>query len=162
MRDDMWRTADRKTMLTISCSFLQIYCEKIHDLLGTEPGRLPILIQSKGSKALELPLREDPKSGFYVQGLRAIPVKDTDECLELLEQGQLNRATSETRANMNSSRSHTIFQLNVEIMHPNGRYFRNKLNFCDLAGSEKIRSEDMTSKSRFTGSTTMKEHKVIN
>ena len=47
-------------------------------------------------------------------------------------------------------------------MHPNGRYFRNKLNFCDLAGSEKIRTEDLGSKSRFSGATLMKEHKVIN
>lgn len=102
-----------------------------------------------GNPNLELQLREDPKTGVYAEGLRAFEVTSSDQCLEILEKGQMNRATAETRANLNSSRSHTVFQVTVEIMHGDGKYFRNKLNFCDLAGSEKIRSEDKTNKSRY-------------
>lgn len=102
--------------MTISCSFLQVYNEKIYDLLAISHGALPHLLQQsraqvKGGENFlkELMIREDKQLGVYVQGLSAAPVTTAEECLQLLERGQSNRATSETRANVNSSRSHTIF-----------------------------------------------------
>ena len=82
----------------------------------------------------------------------------------MLERGQSNRQTSETRANVNSSRSHTIFQVQVEIMHGvSGKYYRNKLNFCDLAGSEKLRNdESIMAPTVKMNSTQLKENKNIN
>ena len=50
----------------------------------------------------------------------------------------------ETKGNINSSRSHTIFQIYVDVIDSSNaadgklEFRRSRLNFCDLAGSEKI------------------------
>jgi kinesin family member 11 len=50
------------------------------------------------------------------------------------------RVKRQTHINMNSSRSHTIFQISVEKnkVDENGMLKRAKINLCDLAGSEKV------------------------
>jgi len=45
--------------------------------------------------------------------------------------------------NAKSSRSHTIFQLLVEIQDKNGTFLKGRLNLCDLAGSEKINKKEV-------------------
>ena len=62
----------------------------------------------------------------------------------LLKRGERNRITRETKSNIHSSRSHTIFQMmeESEIADSRGMMKRGKLNLCDLAGSEKIGKEE--------------------
>lgn len=62
----------------------------------------------------------------------------------LLQRGEKNRVTRQTRANINSSRSHSLLQLMVESKGEdgNGMLKKAKLNFCDLAGSEKLNKND--------------------
>lgn len=44
-----------------------------------------------------------------------------------------------------------------------GKYFRNKLNFCDLAGSEKLRTDEtLMAPTMRMNSTQLKENKNIN
>lgn len=50
--------------------------------------------------------------------------------------------------NKYSSRSHTIFQLFVEMV-VQGRHHKVKINLCDLAGNEKFRNIENFSKQRF-------------
>ena len=58
--------------------------------------------------------------------------------------GERNRATRETKSNVNSSRSHTVFQLCVDVLDSSKaedgklEFRRARLNLCDLAGSEKV------------------------
>ena len=54
--------------------------------------------------------------------------------MELLKQGVKNRTIRQTSMNAKSSRSHTIFQLLIEIQE-NGTFLKGRLNLCDLAGS---------------------------
>ena len=70
------------------------------------------------------------------------------DCFTLLKRGECNRITRATRANIASSRSHTIFQLLIETDNVDQRgYFKHgKLNLCDLAGSEKLGKEDIGGK----------------
>ena len=112
---------------TCYCSFMQIYNEKVYDLLQ-DPMR---------SKALTV--REDREEGIYVEKLAEYVVQTAEDCLGLLSTGERNRAVRETRYNAHSSRSHTIFQLLLESDKANkrGTLKRGKLNLCDLAGSEK-------------------------
>ena len=46
--------------------------------------------------------------------------------------------------NTKSSRSHTIFQILLESIHPDskGMFKKARLNLCDLAGSEKINKKE--------------------
>jgi len=116
---------------TIYCSFMQIYNEKLYDLLQDRESKHPLLV------------RENKYSGIYVQGLTEYVVTNMDDCLTLLFRGERNRIVRQTRLNMFSSRSHTVFQLLLENtkVDAKGNLKRAKLNLCDLAGSEKIGAE---------------------
>lgn len=116
---------------TIYCSFMQIYNEKLYDLLEDQESKHPLLI------------RENKFNGIFVQGLTEYVVTNMEECLSLLFRGERNRIIRQTRLNMFSSRSHTIFQLQFENtkVDSKGKIRRAKLNLCDLAGSEKIGAE---------------------
>ena len=61
-----------------------------------------------------LTIREDQFSGIYVEGLTEYVVMGTRDCFALMKRGERNRITRNTKANVSSSRSHSIFQLLVE------------------------------------------------
>lgn len=98
-----------------------------------------------------LQLKEIPNEGVVVQGLSTHPVHNIQECEKLLKIGSKNRIVGSTLMNQNSSRSHSIFTINVEQMNhdsclnqlecPNDvktqHIKRGKLNLVDLAGSER-------------------------
>jgi hypothetical protein len=75
-----------------------------------------------------------------------------------LKRGEKNRITRQTKSNIRSSRSHTIFQILLESdgQDNNGNLRKSKLNLCDLAGSEKIHTEERLTEKH------MEEHKSIN
>ncbi|CAD8195399.1 unnamed protein product [Paramecium pentaurelia] len=112
----------------IYCSFLQIYNEKIYDLL--QDHKIPV----------PLNLHESKLDGIYVENLTEYAVNNYHDCITLMKRGERNRIIRQTTMNLKSSRSHTIFQLIIETnkVDKNGVLFKSKLNLCDLAGSEKI------------------------
>lgn len=58
-----------------------------------------------------------------------------------MKQGEKNRFIRQTSMNAKSSRSHTIFQLQVETTNQ-GATQKSRLSLCDLAGSEKINKKE--------------------
>jgi Kinesin-like protein len=86
-----------------------------------------------------LRIRENKLYGIFVEGLAEFIVENIQDCFLLLSRGETNRAVRQTRFNHQSSRSHTIFQLLIESDKANKRGVlkKAKINFCDLAGSEK-------------------------
>lgn len=118
---------------TVYCSFLQIYNEKLYDLLNDRDQSRPLVI------------REDKYAGIFVEGQSEYVVTNAQDCFTLLKRGEASRITRQTRSNIHSSRSHTIFQLLIESNSADnkGQIFRGKLNLCDLAGSEKIHKEEV-------------------
>jgi len=116
----------------VYCSFLQIYNEKLLDLLvGT-------------NQMKPLKIREDKINGIYVEGLTEYVVENVQDCMDLLSLGEQNRIKRATRMNIHSSRSHSIFQclLEYDKVDANGMIKRAKLNLGDLAGSEKLMKEE--------------------
>ncbi|XP_068729598.1 centromere-associated protein E-like isoform X2 [Montipora capricornis] len=85
----------------VMCSFLQVYQEKVYDLLN------PRFI-------VDLPVREHPKKGVYVANLTQHEVKSAGDVFALLEIGKQNLVIAETKMVRHSSRSHSIMQLIVE------------------------------------------------
>lgn len=65
--------------MTIYCSFIQIYNEKLYDLLQDTYSKNPLQI------------REDKLQGIYVEGLAEYVVQDELDCLNLLRRGERNR-----------------------------------------------------------------------
>ncbi|CAH2053339.1 unnamed protein product [Thlaspi arvense] len=117
---------DERLKYNCKCSFLEIYNEQITDLL--EPS------------STNLQLREDIKSGVYVENLTEFEVESVQDILGLITQGSLNRKVGATNMNRESSRSHSVFTCVIESRWEkdsttNMRFAR--LNLVDLAGSER-------------------------
>ena len=70
----------------IRCSFIEIYNEEIHDLLGKD-------IKAK------MDLKESPQKGVYVKDLTQIKVDNTEIMQKYMEIGFSNRATRATNMN---------------------------------------------------------------
>lgn len=136
----------------MSVSFLQIYLEHVQDLFSTDD--LQPTPQKKGGgrgsssssakpAITNLPVREDPKQGFYVEGLQEFEVRDFQEAIEMLNWGLENRKIGATRMNATSSRSHTMLTVKVRQVTAatDGvtRTLEGKLIMVDLAGSERVR-----------------------
>ena len=88
----------------IDLSLVQVYMEGIQDLLGDTPNK-------------NLPLREDPHAGIFVEGLRLVPIASPADVADALEAGARNRTTALTRQNGSSSRSHAILRFYISQYH---------------------------------------------
>ncbi|CAH8625593.1 unnamed protein product [Dicrocoelium dendriticum] len=128
---------------TIRASFLEIYNEDIHDLLGED-------------SSIPLPIREDNQV-IKIPGLTECLVYSSDDVLSLLQSGSEKRAVGGTAMNQHSSRSHAVFTLHF-LIRPKEHHsisagsdaetvdplapvenvtLSSKLHLVDLAGSER-------------------------
>ena len=110
---------------TVRVSYMEIYMERIRDLLQPQNDNLPV--------------HEEKSRGVYVKGLLEIYVSSVPEVYEVMRRGGMARAVASTNMNQESSRSHSIFvititQKNVET----GSAKSGQLFLVDLAGSEKV------------------------
>ncbi|KAG6959030.1 hypothetical protein JG687_00009023, partial [Phytophthora cactorum] len=115
-------------------SFLQIYNDRLFDLLTDRMRQKPLLIR-------EQPTLEGTTS-VIVRGLSSEKITSFSNAMQIIHQGHTNRCVRETESNLSSSRSHAIVQLNVTTQCPatngEGQVLRRaRLNLVDLAGSEK-------------------------
>lgn len=109
----------------VKVSYIEIYMEKIKDLLNPSQDNLPI--------------HEDKVNGVYVKGVTEVYVASVDEVYEVLNRGSSNRVVAFTKMNAESSRSHSLFVINVEQKNlSDGSQKRGRMFLVDLAGSEKV------------------------
>eukprot|EP00667_Euglena_gracilis_P005678 EG_transcript_5719 len=133
---------------SVQVSFIEIYNEKVHDLLA---GKSPRTSQKS------LRVRQHPVRGPFVEGLTQHAVTSGAAILSLLRQGNDRRATAATRMNDRSSRSHAIVTLELAqqavISQPNSEdLFSSKTSYMrlvDLAGSERVAKSNVNSGTRF-------------
>ncbi|CAI4232347.1 unnamed protein product [Auanema sp. JU1783] len=114
----------------VTVSMLEIYDEKIRDLLTTAPR------DREGLQAREI-------NGIVsVPGLSVREVDNLRQTMAALEEGCQQRSMGETAMNAVSSRSHAIFRIDLEktsLSDEAGPSFKAKLHLVDLAGSERIK-----------------------
>ncbi|EFZ00277.1 Kinesin, motor domain protein [Metarhizium robertsii ARSEF 23] len=141
-------TPSREFLLRVS--YLEIYNERIHDLLsmptGSGIGGAP--------QQDEIKLREDSKRGVYATPLKEEIVQSPTQLLRVIARGDQARRTASTQFNARSSRSHAVVQIVVESRErtPGAAAGGNEakrsailpggvrvstLSLIDLAGSEK-------------------------
>jgi len=110
---------------TLKVAMIEIYNEQINDLLGS---------------GKNLQLREDVDQGVYIPTLKEIDCADTVQLVKIIEQGFAGRATSSTKMNDESSRSHCLVQVRLNQNKEGGNFQKSSmLNLVDLAGSEKVK-----------------------
>eukprot|EP01017_Pseudomicrothorax_dubius_P050722 TRINITY_DN9646_c0_g1_i3.p1 TRINITY_DN9646_c0_g1~~TRINITY_DN9646_c0_g1_i3.p1 ORF type:complete len:537 (-),score=149.90 TRINITY_DN9646_c0_g1_i3:26-1636(-) len=113
----------------IRCSFIEIYNEEIHDLLSRDP-------------RARMELKEAQDKGVFIKDLTMSVVRSIPEMERLMNLGNSSRSVGETAMNKESSRSHSVFTIYIEVSEPNpttgeDRITAGKLNLVDLAGSER-------------------------
>ncbi|KAL2530140.1 Kinesin-like protein KIN12B [Forsythia ovata] len=128
INEEQERHADKQLVYMCRCSFLEIYNEQITDLLDPSQKNLQI--------------REDVKSGVYVENLTEECVSSMEDVSQLLIKGLSNRRTGSTSVNAESSRSHSVFTCVVESRSKSvadgvSSLKMSRINFVDLAGSER-------------------------
>ncbi|KAI7796832.1 kinesin-like protein KIF22 [Triplophysa rosa] len=109
---------------SVGMSYLEIYNEKVLDLL------------SSGSQ--DLPIREDKDRNILIPGLTHTPLSSFSDFDRHFIPASLNRTTASTKLNQRSSRSHAVLLVKVvkSQRRPPHRQQTGKLYLVDLAGSE--------------------------
>lgn len=117
---------DVEHLYKIKISYLEIYNESINDLLV--PG------------SHNLKIKDDKEYGVKVVGLKSQQVWTFEQALILMNYGEEHRVYKETSIHEHSSRSHTIFRINIESNSKNKQGLKktSMLNLIDLAGSERL------------------------
>ena len=120
--------ADENIEFTFKVSYVEIYMEKIRDLLDVHRVKV------------NLAIREDKAKGIYIAGVTEAYVTSQEELLGFMATGAENRATAATGMNEGSSRSHSVFTITVSQRDTNTSTSKSgKLVLVDLAGSEMVR-----------------------
>ncbi|CAO2169816.1 unnamed protein product [Urochloa humidicola] len=110
---------------TVKLSMVEIYLEKVRDLLDLSKDNLQI--------------KESKTQGIYIAGATEIPIVNSSDALENLSQGIANRAVGETQMNLASSRSHCLYIFSVQHGSSSDERVKvGKIILVDLAGSEKV------------------------
>jgi len=134
---------DEDMQYTVFVSYVEIYNNYTYDLLDTPKLDIVTGRQKLASKIL----REDSYRNMYVHGVTEVEVKSPEEALEAFYRGQKQRSVSATLLNMQSSRSHSIFNMRVvsvpldpmgeDILSDPSALMVGQLALVDLAGSER-------------------------
>uniref|UniRef100_A0AAY4A4L9 Kinesin-like protein n=1 Tax=Denticeps clupeoides TaxID=299321 RepID=A0AAY4A4L9_9TELE len=118
------QTSSGKTH-TMEVSYFEIYLDKIRDLLDVSKTNLSV--------------HEDKNRVPYVKGCTERFVCSPEEVMDTIDEGKSNRHVAVTNMNEHSSRSHSIFQINVKQENTQTEQkLSGKLYLVDLAGSEKV------------------------
>jgi kinesin family protein C1 len=111
-------------------SFIEVYNETYNDLLG----------RSEDIDKKKVEVRHDPaKKQTYLENTVSVALDGPERVDEILETASKNRTVAATKANMRSSRSHSVFILKlVGTNEITGERSEGTLNLVDLAGSERL------------------------
>ncbi|KRZ45609.1 Kinesin heavy chain [Trichinella pseudospiralis] len=109
----------------IKISYFEIYMDRIRDLLDVTKTNLVV--------------HEDKNRVPYVKGCSERFVSSPEEVLDTIEEGKANRHIAVTNMNEHSSRSHSVFLINIRQENvETQKKLSGKLYLVDLAGSEKV------------------------
>uniref|UniRef100_A0A6P4FMK2 Kinesin-like protein n=1 Tax=Drosophila rhopaloa TaxID=1041015 RepID=A0A6P4FMK2_DRORH len=142
----------------VEVSYFEIYNEKIHDLLSVQHATAASGESTPVQQQLQRPalkVREHPIFGPYVVDLSAHSVDSYSALRNWLAVGNSQRATASTAMNDKSSRSHSIFNIVLNLTDLSSddglssdtdsgtvsslrQTRRSKISLVDLAGSERI------------------------
>ena len=124
---------------SVHLSFLEIYNEKVKDLLASGVGNSSISSNDTTGYS-ECKVRYHHSTGTFVEGLVREEIHSEQQCQDLIKAGIDQRAVASTNMNSTSSRSHAVFQLCVRQRDDiRGSSKLSIINLVDLAGSERVR-----------------------
>ena len=131
------------TEFTVKVMFVEIYLEKIRDLISPANANCVVRENTGGG-------------GVWIQGAAESYAGTVEDLMQIIEHGSRNRAIASTNMNQDSSRSHSVLIITLAQKNLETETVKTgKLFLVDLAGSETVKK---------TGSSgqTLEEAKQIN
>ncbi|XP_066361701.1 kinesin-like protein KIN-14J [Miscanthus floridulus] len=129
--EELFRMSEKRSAsvtYTFSVSILEVYNEKIRDLLD-----------ESNDQSKRLDIKQNADGIQEVHGLVEAPVYNIDGVWEKLKFGAQNRSVGSTNANELSSRSHSLVRVTVRSENlVTYQRSRSHMWLVDLAGSERI------------------------
>lgn len=123
--DQILHSENLEIEFTVNVSFIEIYMEKIKDLIDIS--------------RVNLQIHESKEKGIYIENLSEYYVSNEQELLDYIKIGNQNRTIASTNMNDTSSRSHSMVILSISQRNVVDNGVKNgKLYLVDLAGSEKV------------------------
>lgn len=110
---------------TISVSVLEIYNERLTDLINIKNTSMMTIVSDKGSR------------GVHVPDATLLSVHTHRECLDEINKALSHRAIGSTSMNAISSRSHCLVTFTMKEKLSDGTFNHRKVSVVDLAGSER-------------------------
>lgn len=153
--DALVRESNSRLRYECRCSFLEIYNEKIQDLLvgvstssqstgsissgggGTMSGSGSMTTNSNDE--VEVSIRQRTNGEVVIENLTEVPITNAFEAISTMQTGVARRRVAATNMNLYSSRSHSVFTVTISTRETTdaGTATRTtRLNLVDLAGSE--------------------------
>lgn len=124
--------AEEHKEFVVSASMVEIYMEKLRDLLVTEGESINAINKN-------LNIREDKQGKVYIENIKEQYINNYNELIELMKVGFNNRIVSSTNMNDQSSRSHSLAIITIKVNNKKDCTSKvGRLYLVDLAGSEKI------------------------
>lgn len=118
-------TSGENMEFAVSVSMCEIYNERIKDLFNPKMDNLKI--------------HEEKDKGVYIQGITESYCSCDSDVYSMMKAGNSNRAVASTLMNSESSRSHSLFILTIQMNNvEDGSQKTGKLYLVDLAGSERV------------------------
>ena len=123
--DEFSKLKENNNCWKLTCTYIEIYNEEVFDLLSKEKKKLRVV--GGGNK-------------FYAQGCIIKNIESKDDFTEALTIGENNRTKAETNVNPYSSRSHSIFRVELSYNDKDGFCLIEPVSLCivDLAGAERV------------------------
>ncbi|KAG1664916.1 Kinesin heavy chain [Nymphon striatum] len=110
--------------------FNNLLCKFYAEVKATKPNQI---------SKINLAVHEDKNRVPFVKGATERFVSSPEEVMDAIEEGKANRHIAVTNMNEHSSRSHSVFLINVKQENlENDKKLSGKLYLVDLAGSEKV------------------------
>jgi hypothetical protein len=125
-------------MFKINLSYVELYNENIYDLFSSQTNRVG------------LDLFENENGKVMIKNINEPEVKTFTEAMQWYYKGESTRIFASTSQNHNSSRSHVVFKVMLDIRYKSRPYkiYNSNIVLADLAGSEAL-SRDQGKELRF-------------
>eukprot|EP00747_Dinoflagellata_sp_TGD_P074097 gnl/TRDRNA2_/TRDRNA2_158183_c0_seq4.p1 gnl/TRDRNA2_/TRDRNA2_158183_c0~~gnl/TRDRNA2_/TRDRNA2_158183_c0_seq4.p1 ORF type:complete len:739 (+),score=145.67 gnl/TRDRNA2_/TRDRNA2_158183_c0_seq4:63-2279(+) len=149
LQDLVGYAATSEGHVKLRASYVEIYMERVIDLLSTRKGGADVKDHSHSAAIREA------SQNLYLPEVTEVPVASVREAMEVMKLGNTNRHVAATSMNRQSSRSHAVFVVTVTNTTDENCQKFAQLYLVDLAGSERLQKTNATGRQ-------LEEAKLIN
>ncbi|CAD7966725.1 unnamed protein product [Amoebophrya sp. A120] len=131
----LFRVVHSESLLQVKVYMVEVYRDELADLL----------LHGKKKSPGQLEIKRDSRGTIYIENVSEMEVQSAEELQMWLDRGMEKRHTAATKMNTDSSRSHLITTILLEVYNRSKKTTAlGKISLVDLAGSERLKKSEAT------------------